>query len=341
MELQYIPISKIRPNPHQPREEFSREALEELAASIKEQGLVQPIIVRPVGNHFEIVAGERRWRAYGLAKLDQVPAIVRNVRDEEVLLESLLENINRQDLNPIERENAVAQLMKDGDYSEGQLGVKLGKKGQDASRFVKTHLDAKRVRDKFHVPASVSTQHLFEIAQIPDEDDQRALIKKVISEDLSVHKMRPFLQTLKKAPAALRHAIIHEEIPVEKVKDALATIEDVKKETGQEIPEGKVKQYVEQLKRDVEFERRQETIRKEVHRTVLGGKKEGAGIEFEYSAGQAFLADVEDAEFRIKGWSIPNMMLLTEAQFKQAKKLWTSMRDHLDWLLGQERTPKR
>lgn len=206
MELLYIPISKIKPNPHQPREEFSREALEELAASIKEQGLVQPIIVRPVGNHFEIVAGERRWRAYGLAKLDQVPAIVRNVRDEEVLLESLLENINRQDLNPIARENAVAQLMKDGGYSESQLGVKLGKKRQDASRFVKTHLDAKNVRDKFHVPASVSTQHLFEIAQIPDEDDQRALIKKVISEDLSVHKMRPFLQTLKKAPAALRHA---------------------------------------------------------------------------------------------------------------------------------------
>jgi ParB family chromosome partitioning protein len=336
MQIQEILLSRIKPNPNQPREEFSQESLEELAASIKEQGLVQPIVVRPVGDHYEIVAGERRWRACRMAKMEKIPAIIREVKNEDALLESFLENTNREDLNPIERENAVAEMMKITALNEIELGKKLGKKESDAARFVRTHLEAKKVRDHFHVPATVSTQHLFEIGQIPNKDDQKALIQRVISEELSVHKMRPFLQTLKKAPASLRSAVIKGDIPVERVKAALSTIDDVKKDTGKDIPEAKIAQYVEQLKKDIEFEKRQDSIRKEIHRNVLGGKKEGAGIEIEFSAGQAFLSEIEDAEFKVKGWSVPNIMLLTEPQFAKAKKLWGSMRDHLEWILGQK-----
>jgi ParB-like chromosome segregation protein Spo0J len=276
-----------------------------------------------------------------MAKMERIPAIVRDVKNEDTLIESFLENTNREDLSPIERENAIASMMDTGILTELELGKKLGKKESDAVRFIRTHLEAKNVRDLFHVPASVSTQHLFEIGQIPDKEDQRALIKKVVDEELSVHKMRPFLQTLKKAPAPLRRAIIKGDIPVDKVKEALSTIDDVRKDTGGDIPEEKIQQYVEQLKKDIQFEKRQETIRKEIHRNVLGGKKEGAGIDIEYSAGQAFLGEIEDAEFKVRGWSIPNIMLLTEPQFKQAKKLWGSMRDHLEWLLGHDVESKR
>ncbi|MDY6049642.1 MAG: ParB/RepB/Spo0J family partition protein [Corynebacterium sp.] len=122
-----ISILKVRPNPKQPRTEFDPDALAELSHSIKEFGLLQPIVVRPVGNHYEIVMGERRWRASRQAGLTTIPAIVRETADGSLLSEALLENIHRVNLNPLEEAAAYQQLIQEFGITQQQLADKLGR----------------------------------------------------------------------------------------------------------------------------------------------------------------------------------------------------------------------
>lgn len=127
-ELRHIPVEHICPGPYQPRKTMKQEALEELANSIKEQGIIQPIVVRPLcKDKFEIIAGERRWRAVQLAGLKTVPAIVREVRDESVVAMALIENIQREDLNPIDEALALQRLITDFSMSHQQVAESVGK----------------------------------------------------------------------------------------------------------------------------------------------------------------------------------------------------------------------
>jgi ParB family chromosome partitioning protein len=125
-----IPIEKISPNPDQPRRSFDAEMLEDLAASIKEKGIIQPLIVRPKSGQedaFEIVAGERRWRAAQIAKLHAVPALIRDFDDTEVLEVAIIENIQRADLNPVEEAAGYQQLMDKFGHTQERLAEGLGK----------------------------------------------------------------------------------------------------------------------------------------------------------------------------------------------------------------------
>ena len=110
MELRTIPVNKIQPNPFQPRETFERESLEELANSIRDASVIQPIVVKPFGDGFQIIAGERRWRASQMAGLKEIPCIIKEIPQQRVLLESLIENLHRRDLTDVERENAIHEL---------------------------------------------------------------------------------------------------------------------------------------------------------------------------------------------------------------------------------------
>ncbi len=125
----FVPIEQIHPNPDQPRKVFNEDALSELAGSIAEKGLIQPIIVRtaPGGDGFQIVAGERRWRAAQRARLHELPVVVREFTDTEVLEIAIIENIQRSDLNPIEEGRAYAQLMDRHGHTQDQLSTALGK----------------------------------------------------------------------------------------------------------------------------------------------------------------------------------------------------------------------
>jgi ParB family chromosome partitioning protein len=125
-----LPIDLLRPNPTQPRRTFPAAALEELAASIREKGVIQPLIVRPGpegSDHYQIVAGERRWRAAQLAQLHDLPVIIRDYSDTEVLEVAIIENIQRADLNPIDEAAAYRQLMDRFGHTQDQLAVALGK----------------------------------------------------------------------------------------------------------------------------------------------------------------------------------------------------------------------
>lgn len=125
--IEELDISKIKPNSKQPRRVFDDEKLKELATSIKEHGVVQPIVVRKVGKGYEIVAGERRWRACQLLGLKTVPAVIKEYSDQEVTEIALIENIQRENLNPVEEAQAYKQLMERFKFTQEKLAVKLGK----------------------------------------------------------------------------------------------------------------------------------------------------------------------------------------------------------------------
>ena len=127
-ELQKIPIEYLKPGKYQPRKDMSPEALDELASSIRSQGVIQPIVVRQVGDHsFEIIAGERRWRASQLARLDVVPCIIKNVPDEAAVAIALIENIQREDLNAMEEAQALDRLMVEFDLTHQEVAEAVGK----------------------------------------------------------------------------------------------------------------------------------------------------------------------------------------------------------------------
>src|SRR5881396_3063996 len=125
--VQRVPLDRIRPCPFQPRKDFSPEALRELADSIREQGIVQPLVVRDKGTHFELIAGERRWRAAQLVGLTEVPVIVREADDRAVLELALIENLQRENLNPLEEALGYSQLINQFQLSQEQAATKVGK----------------------------------------------------------------------------------------------------------------------------------------------------------------------------------------------------------------------
>jgi ParB family chromosome partitioning protein len=126
-EVQSIPVHQVRPGPYQPRRHFDDNALEELAASIRTQGLLQPILVRVVGGHYELIAGERRWRAVQKLGLPLIPALVRRYTDEQALEAALIENLQREDISVVEEALAYKRLIEEFHYSQAEIGQRTGK----------------------------------------------------------------------------------------------------------------------------------------------------------------------------------------------------------------------
>ena len=136
--LQYFPLDMIQPGKYQPRVDMSQESLEELADSIRAQGLVQPIVVRPVnGGHYEIIAGERRWRACKIAGLDTVAALVRDVSDRSAIAMALIENIQREDLNPMEEANALHRLREEFSMTHQEAAEAVGRSRAAVSNLLR------------------------------------------------------------------------------------------------------------------------------------------------------------------------------------------------------------
>ncbi len=296
MELVYLSVNEIHPNPDQPRVEFSRETLEELASSIKEHGLVQPIVVTKDKDDYMIVAGERRWRAYKLAKIEEIPAVVRDVDEKEVLLESLLENINREDLTWAEEEAAIWDLWTSGAYRDyEELGRKLGKKVKDQAGFVERHIVAKQIRDKYNVPEGVSTQVLAEVGKISDENDQRIVIQRVVSEKLGVHDMRQFIRTIRKAPEPLKVAVIEKRVDIEDARPLVeyGIPEELVEETVQELEKRKTE-------RENDVERQQ--IEREIDLDVVSGRLKSKGITRELDRDEKIYRQFDDVARTVKLW---------------------------------------
>jgi ParB family transcriptional regulator, chromosome partitioning protein len=181
-----IPVGSITPNPRQPRQVFDEETLEELAASIRVVGLLQPVIVRKVmPGHYELVMGERRWRACELAGLAQIPAIVRETSDDDLLRDALIENLHREQLNPLEEAAAYQQLLDDFSATHEELARKIGRSRPHISNTIRLLSLPANVQKR--VAAGVlSAGHARALLGVDDLQAQEYLAHRIVAEGLSV-----------------------------------------------------------------------------------------------------------------------------------------------------------
>ena len=182
-----VPLARIHPCPFQPRTDFPADSLRELADSIKSQGIVQPLIVRERNGQLELIAGERRWRAAQLAGLDQVPVIVRNEDDRGVLELALIENLQRENLNPIEEALGYAQLVGKFQLTQDEVATKVGKSRAvvaNALRLLKLNAEIQR----FIREGSLSVGHGKVILALPSSESQASAARRIIKEGLNVRQ---------------------------------------------------------------------------------------------------------------------------------------------------------
>lgn len=183
--LEQVPVNNIRPNPNQPREHFDEDSLNELAASIKEVGLLQPVLVRRTPTGYELVAGERRWRASRRAGLEVVPAIVREVGDELSLGQALVENLHRQNLNALEEAAAYQQLIEDFNLTHDDVATKVGKSRAAISNTLRLMQLPPGIQ-KMLADGSLSAGHARALLATEDRSFQEGLARRVVKDGLSV-----------------------------------------------------------------------------------------------------------------------------------------------------------
>jgi ParB family chromosome partitioning protein len=192
-----IDISRIKPNPNQPRVQFDETALAELADSIRERGVLQPILLRPDGEDFLIIAGERRWRAAQRARLHSLPAIVRDIDDSTTAEFALIENIQRQDLNPLEEAEAYRQLIKRHGHTQDDIGRIVHKSRSHVANLLRL-LDLPEFVRQSLLQGDISMGHARAVAAAGDPD---ALTREIIAKDLSVRQAEKRVRR-EKAPTA-------------------------------------------------------------------------------------------------------------------------------------------
>ncbi|MET9593416.1 ParB/RepB/Spo0J family partition protein [Streptomyces sp. NPDC006516] len=197
-----LPLASITPNPRQPREVFDEDALAELVTSIKEVGLLQPVVVRKVADdRYELIMGERRWRACGEAGLERIPAIVRATDDEKLLLDALLENLHRAQLNPLEEAAAYDQLLKDFKCTHDQLADRIGRSRPQVSNTLRLLRLSAPVQRR--VAAGVlSAGHARALLSVDDSEEQDRLAHRIVAEGLSVRAVEEIVNLLGSEPAS-------------------------------------------------------------------------------------------------------------------------------------------
>ena len=223
-----VPIEKLHPNPDQPRRDFSKEDLATLAASIREKGIIQPLIVRPVPNlpdEFQIVAGERRWRAAQLANLHEVPVLVRKLNDTEAIEIAIIENIQRADLNPVEEALAYRQLMDKFGHTQEKLAESLSKSRSHIANLIRLLNLPEEVLGYLR-NGKLSAGHAR--ALVPAEDPA-LLARQIISKGLSVRQA----ESLAKNP--VNKAKSTNKINVEKDADTKALEQDLSLNIGMKV----------------------------------------------------------------------------------------------------------
>jgi ParB family chromosome partitioning protein len=197
-----IPIDKIEVNPYQPRTHFDADALEELASSIRELGIVQPITVRKSETGYQIISGERRTRASKLAGLEEIPAYIRTANDTEMLEMALVENIQRQDLDPIEVALSYKRLIEECDLTQEKLSDRVGKKRSTVTNYLRLlklpPLIQAGLRDQM-----ISMGHARSLVNLPEEQDQLRFYKETIAKDWSVRDVELAVKNFKEKPSAI------------------------------------------------------------------------------------------------------------------------------------------
>ena len=201
----YCPIESISPNPHQPRQNFSDSELIELADSIKEKGVIQPILVSKTKDGFQLIAGERRWRAAQKAGLDTIPVWIRDVSPEETLELALIENIQRKDLNPIEESSAYQELMQRFHLTQEALSKRVGKDRSTIANFLRL-LKLPAIIQQDLIDGQLTTGHARMLVAIESPSAQKEVRDRIIRKSLSVRQTEDLVKkmvTRKKAKSPI------------------------------------------------------------------------------------------------------------------------------------------
>lgn len=192
-----VRITKVEPNREQPRKKFDEDSLMELADSIKQFGLLQPILVQDRKTHYEIIAGERRWRAAKIAGLKEVPVIIRNLTDREIVEISLIENIQREDLNPIEEAQVYKRLLTEFNLKQDEVAERVSKSRTAVTNSMRLLKLCDEVQ-KMVIEGMISTGHARALIMIEDPEEQFTVAQKVFDEKLSVREVEKLVKNLHK-----------------------------------------------------------------------------------------------------------------------------------------------
>lgn len=193
-EIVYVHSGQIKPNPFQPREDFDPQSIEELARSIKEKGVIQPLLVRRRGDNYELIAGERRLRAATSLGLKEIPIIVREVSDQDSLELALIENIQRESLNPIEEAHAYQHLMDKFKITQEKISEAVGKARVTIANTLRLLKLPHEIQDEMK-KGRISFAHGRALLEIDDANHQRRLVQDVISRGLSVRELENLIKT--------------------------------------------------------------------------------------------------------------------------------------------------
>jgi len=264
-----IPLNEIQPNPFQPRENFEKESLKELAHSIKDASMIQPIVVRRQGTGYQIIAGERRWRAAQMEGLKEIPCIVKDIPEERVLLESLIENLHREDLTDIERENAIHELWEKRGILEFKTKSELARAIGVAENKVFEDLDAWEFRREEKTSMDVSTRVIRGTRGLEPEI-RKHIIEKVKAEEIKASEVDTVAKVIRRAPEPIKRELLKPksfvtpkmaETIVEKLpneEEQSVVLEEIKR---QRLTEDEVEVRVMEIQRAKEFG---EPLRKEM-----------------------------------------------------------------------------
>lgn len=221
-----VDINKVEPNREQPRKNFDEDALLELAESIKQFGLLQPILVQDRKTYYEIIAGERRWRASKIAGLKEVPVIIRNYSEQEIVEISLIENIQREDLNPIEEAQAYKRLMNEFNLKQDEIAERVSKSRTAVTNSMRLLKLCDEVQQMI-INDMISTGHARAIISIENPEEQYALAQKIFDEKMSVRDVEKYIKNLNKPEKPKKKVsksleVIYQE-KAEVLKQALST----------------------------------------------------------------------------------------------------------------------
>ena len=223
-----VNINKVEPNREQPRKNFDKEALEELADSIKQYGLIQPIVVQKKDDYYEIIAGERRWRAAKLAGLTEIPVIVKEFSEQELVEISLIENIQREDLNPVEEAMAYKRLIDEFHLKQDEIAERVGKSRTAVTNAMRLLKLSEKVQQML-IDEMITAGHARAILSIADKEKQESIAMKVFDEKLSVRETEALVKrmleppkTAKKSKFSSAEDAIYESLE-EKMKSIMGT----------------------------------------------------------------------------------------------------------------------
>ncbi len=190
-----IPVARVSPNPHQPRQSIAEESLAELAASIREHGVIQPLVVTQVGDEYQLIAGERRWRAAQLAGLTTIPAIIKETTPQQMLELALVENVQRADLNPLEEAGAYRQLMDDFGLTQEEVAVRVGKSRTAVANIVRLLRLPDDVKAAL-AAGRISEGHARALLALPTAQLQRQALAIIEARGLNVRQVEELVRRM-------------------------------------------------------------------------------------------------------------------------------------------------